>query len=100
MNQDIKRDKGKYRPTIVPLKGIAQRVSPVREFGIDKYGSVDSWRKVEVERYRDAFFRHALAYMENKYSKDVESGLYHFQHMLCNACFLAELEVFNEVTHE
>ena len=92
MNQEIKKDAGKYRPTLVPLKGLCKRVAPVREFGVAKYGDADNWKKVEVQRYKDAFMRHTLSWLEDPKSRDPESGLLHFDHMLCNACFLAELE--------
>lgn len=91
MNQEVKMDKGKYRPSIVPVEGIVQRVAPVREYGIKKYNAPDNWRKVEVERYEDAFLRHMLAWWSNRSSRDRESGLLHFDHMLCNALFLAEM---------
>ena len=90
-NQAIKQDAGKPRLTLVPLRILAD-VATVREYGLKKYGEAESWRKVEVQRYRDAAFRHFVAYLNNPDSVDEESGLPHRWHLECNLAFLAELE--------
>ena len=90
-DQSIKTDAGKLRFTLVPrqiIYGIAQ----VREYGVDKYGNNDSWKRVEVERYRDAAFRHWFAYLDDPAGVDAESGLPHLWHLACNIAFLCELE--------
>ena len=90
-NQDIKADKGKPKLTLVPL-AILRAIAPVREYGERKYGDKESWRQVEIERYRNAAFRHFIAYLEDPTGVDDESGLPHLSHFCCNAAFLCELE--------
>ena len=90
-DQTAKADAGKIRPTLVPTEAI-EDIAIVRGYGNRKYGSSDNWKTVEVERYRDALFRHLLAYIKDPKSKDEESGLYHYQHLICNAAFICALE--------
>jgi hypothetical protein len=90
-NQEAKRDKGKPRLTLVPLQALYD-IALVREYGVSKYGDTESWRKVEIERYRDAAFRHFLSYLEKPDGADGESGLPHLAHLACNVAFLCELE--------
>lgn len=90
-NQEIKKDKGKLRLTLVPTE-IIRNIASIREFGVAKYGKKESWKSVEPERYRDAMFRHMLLYLEDPYGLDEESGLPHLWHLACNVAFLCELE--------
>lgn len=90
-NQEIKADNGKPRVTLVPLE-IIRNIARVREFGIQKYKEKESWKSVEVERYRDAMFRHLMLYIEDPYGLDEESGLPHLWHLACNVAFLCDLE--------
>lgn len=91
MNQEAKTDFGKPRPTLVPT-GLIRAVAAVCEYGCLKYGNPENWRKVEPERYRDALYRHWLAYLEDPVGTDTESGLPHLWHLACNAAFLIEME--------
>lgn len=45
----------------------------------------------ELERYRDALYRHWLAYLGGE-ERDAESGLPHLWHLACNVAFLIEME--------
>jgi len=90
-DQSIKADAGKLRLTLVPRK-IIKAIAVIREYGVNKYGEKESWRKVEVERYKDAAFRHFIAYLDNPNGVDEESGLPHLWHLACNIAFLCELE--------
>lgn len=85
-----KDDAGKPRPTLVPV-GLIEAVTAVREYGCAKYHDPDNWKRVEPQRYRDALFRHWLAYLRGE-ELDAESGLPHLWHLACNAAFLIEME--------
>ena len=90
-DQIAKRDAGKPRPTLVPTR-IIWAITRVREFGCQKYSDPDNWKKVEPQRYRDAAYRHWLAYLENVDSIDEESGLPSLWHLLTDIGFLVVLE--------
>ena len=90
-DQKAKADVGKARLSIGPFKYIGA-VTRVREYGNAKYGDPENWRNVEVERYRDALFRHLLLYLEDPHGVDAESGLPHIWHVACNVAFLCEME--------
>ncbi len=92
-DQKAKGDAGKPKLSLVPRKIIFD-IARIREYGNAKYpeGGVDNWKKVEPERYRDAAFRHFLAYLDDPYGVDDESGLPHLWHLACNVAFLCEME--------
>ena len=87
---EAKADKGKPRPTLVPVS-LMWAVTAVREYGCAKYHDPENWRKVEPDRYRAAAYRHWLAYLEGE-ECDEESGLPHLWHLACNIAFLIEME--------
>lgn len=89
-DQTVKADGGKPRPTLVPAS-LIYAVTAIREYGCKKYKDPENWRKVEPQRYRDALYRHWLAYLSGE-KVDPESGLPHLWHLVCNAAFLIELE--------
>ena len=90
-DQSAKADAGKIRPTLVPL-ALIEAVAAVREYGCSKYHDPDNWRRVEPQRYRDALYRHWLAYLKNPEACDPESRLPHLWHLVTNAAFLIEME--------
>lgn len=90
-DQTIKADKGKPRISLVPTE-IIRAVARVREYGVNKYGDREAWRKVEPERYRDALLRHVLLWMDDLHGRDAESGLLHIEHIACNVAFLLEVD--------
>lgn len=92
--QDAKADAGKPRLTLVPRK-IIWFVAKIREYGNRKYGDPENWRKVDIQRYRDAAYRHFMAYLDDPHGVDEESGMPHLWHLACNIAFLCELEVFD-----
>lgn len=94
-NQEAKADAGKIRPTLVPQSIIA-KIAQVRGYGVQKYKDPDNWKRVEEERYKDAAYRHWLAYLENPKSVDEESGLPHLWHLACNIAFLCEMEDWHD----
>lgn len=89
--QEAKADAGKPKLTLVPRKMLPM-IARVREYGTEKYGNSENWRKVEIQRYRDAAFRHFLAYLDDPQGVDEESGLPHLAHLACNIAFLCEME--------
>lgn len=93
--QSIKADAGKPQLTLVPRQ-ILFDIAEVRAFGVKKYGGPDNWKQVDIQRYRDAAFRHFMAYLDDPQGNDKESGLSHLAHLACNIAFLCELEKENE----
>lgn len=96
-DQTIKADAGKPRLSLVPTE-IINQIARVREYGINKYpnGGPNNWKKVELDRYRDAAYRHLLAYIADPKGVDEESGLPHLAHLACNVAFLCELETLQK----
>ena len=94
-DQKAKADYGKEKLTLVPRR-IIHDICAVRMYGNKKYGDPDNWKQVEPERYRDAAFRHFLAYLDDPYGVDEESGMPHRWHLCCNLAFLCELEDSDE----
>lgn len=89
--QAAKADAGKLRLTLVPRE-IIRAIAAIRMYGNAKYHDPENWSTVEPERYRDAAFRHFLAYLDDPQGVDEESGLPHLWHLACNVAFLVEME--------
>ena len=92
-DQSAKADAGKPRLTLVP-SDIIWAIAKVREYGCKKYSNPDNWKRVSVERYRDAAYRHFLSYLKDPHGVDEESGLPSLWHLACNIAFLCALEDF------
>lgn len=90
MNQEVKADAGKIRPTLCPV-AVIRAITEIREYGCRKYSDPDNWKRVEPQRYKDAAYRHWLAYLSRE-KKDQESGLPHLWHLACNIAFLIAME--------
>lgn len=90
-SQAVKADYGKEQLSLVPRR-IIHNIAAIRMYGTEKYSDPENWRQVEPERYRDAAFRHFLAYLDDPHGKDVESGFPHLWHLACNIAFLCEME--------
>lgn len=90
-DQTAKADAGKPRLTLVPRK-IIWAIAAIREYGTKKYKEEDNWKRVEIERYRDAAYRHFMRYLDDPTGVDEESGLPHLWHCACNIAFLCEME--------
>lgn len=91
LDQTAKSDAGKYRPTLVHTS-LIRAVAAIREYGIQKYHDPENWKHVEPQRYKDALYRHLLAYLDDPGGVDEESGLSHLWHLACNVDFLIEME--------
>lgn len=85
-DQSTKKDAGKLRMELIPTSAM-KSLGRVLTFGAEKY-SPNSWKKVEAGRYIGALLRHIVRFMDDPLGKDDESGLYHIEHILCNAAFL------------
>ena len=88
----LKYDGGKARWSLL-MQGCGAALAGVVNvlgFGAKKYAA-HSWKQVEngEERYRDALYRHLHA-IESGEEIDPESGLPHWDHLVCNACFLSQ----------
>ena len=90
-NQEVKKDAGKLQLTLVPTQ-IINDIARIRMYGVEKYKDPENWKRVEIERYKDAAFRHWLAYLNNPASVDEESGLPHLWHLACIIAFLCDME--------
>ena len=90
-SQEAKADEGKPRLTLVPRQIIFD-IARIREYGNEKYHDPDNWKTVEIERYRDAAYRHFMAYLDDPQGVDEESKLPHLWHLACNIAFLCEME--------
>ena len=71
---DLTPGEGEEKLTLVPRQ-IIKDIARVREFGSEKYKDPESWKRVEIGRYRDAAFRHWLRYLDDPHGMDDESGL-------------------------
>ena len=93
-DQNAKRDSGKVEITLVPMD-MVETAAVVRMFGNAKYphGGADNWKQVDVERYRNALFRHLFQYLREPYGIDRESGLPHWYHVTCNVAFITQKEI-------
>ena len=94
-SQDAKADAGKLPMNLVPTQ-INRDIAQVRQYGNEKYGDPNNWRKVEKLRYVAALERHLLAYKDylngDDDGLDKESGIEHYKHMACNMAFICEME--------
>ena len=93
-DQNAKRDGGKIAITLVPME-MVETAAVVRMFGNAKYpqGGADNWKQVDVERFRNALFRHLFKYLREPYGIDQESGLPHWYHVTCNVAFITQKEI-------
>lgn len=91
--EEAKEYTGKINYCLVPRR-LLTAVARIREYGNRKYasGGSDNWKKVEPARWREAAFRHFLAYLDDPLGMDEESGLPHLWHLACNIAFLCELD--------
>ena len=93
-DQSAKADGGKLQLTLVPME-MVEAAAVVQMFGNAKYphGGADNWKQVDVERYRNALFRHLFQYLREPYGIDHESGLPHWYHVTCNVAFITQKEM-------
>ena len=92
-NQEAKADAGKLMLELIPPEAL-EALGRVLTHGAKKYGA-NKWQTIDdaKNRYRGALLRHYTAYQKNNSGTDADSGLLHIEHVLCNAMFLAVLEL-------
>lgn len=98
-DQTAKADAGKLQLSLVP-GNLIRACAVVRMYGNQKYGDPDNWKQVEPQRYRDAAYRHWLAYLDDPEAVDQESGIPHLYHLACNIAFLIELSVMDKMKEQ
>lgn len=92
-DQTQKKDAGKSDPMMVEedLALALEAVNGVLDYGKAKYGSRGGWKSVDINRYRSAQARHRRSVMqEGMHGSDIESGLLHLSHEVCNGLFLLQ----------
>ena len=92
-NQEAKADAGKIMLELIPPEAL-EALGRVLTHGAKKYGA-NKWQDIDdaKNRYKGALLRHYTAYQKNNSGTDADSGLLHIEHALCNAMFLAVLEL-------
>lgn len=86
----IKFDDGKLQYSLIPPE-IKLYLAEILTFGAKKYAP-NNWKKVDVQRYYDAFERHMTAFQLGE-ENDQESGMHHLKHALTNMVFITWLEL-------
>ena len=71
-------------------------IAYVRMYGLFKYPETGEhgWKNLDVDRIRNAAYRHFVKYLDDPEGLDDESGLPHLWHLACNVAFLCEREKF------
>jgi len=95
MNDVHKNDNGKPVLTLVPREMLWD-IAHVRMYGMFKYPETGEhgWKNLDVNRIRNAAYRHFMHYLDDPDGLDDESGLPHLWHLACNVAFLCEREKF------
>lgn len=88
--EGIKFDNDKLQFSLIPPE-IKLYLAEILTFGAKKYAP-DNWKKIEVQRYYDAFERHMNAFQLGE-ENDAESGMHHLKHALTNMMFITWLEI-------
>lgn len=93
MSDIHKSDDGKPVLTLVP-RGIIWAISYPRMYGLKKYPETGEhgWKNLDIDRIRNAAYRHFMLYLDDPEGVDAESGLPHLWHLACNVAFLCERE--------
>lgn len=90
--KDVKEDSGKPQLSLVPIQGMWEAIARIREYGDKKYPDKDNWKKVDRDRWWNAYLRHTAACANDPQAVDIESGLPHAWHAACNLMFCLELD--------
>ena len=93
MSDIHKDDDGKAKLTLVP-RAMLFDIAYVRMYGLKKYPETGEhgWKNLDIDRIRNAAYRHFVKYLDDPDGVDAESGLPHLWHLACNIAFLCERE--------
>lgn len=98
--KNVKEDSGKPQLGLVPIQGMWEAIAKIREYGDKKYPDKDNWKKVDRDRWWNAYLRHTAACANDPQAVDLESGLPHAWHAACNLMFCLELDRLEKITDE
>lgn len=86
----VKHDHGKLRWSLLPWYA-TRTVVNVLTFGALKYAP-HNWKNAkDTERFFNAAVRHIESYITGE-RYDLESGIHHLSHAICNLMFIIEIE--------
>jgi len=88
--EGVKFDGDKIRTDLLPIKSIMDWAE-VLTFGADKYKDRNWEKGLDWSRCYGACLRHLFAWWDGE-TNDIESGLNHLAHAMCNIGFLLEFE--------
>lgn len=93
MSDIHKNDDGKPVLTLVPREMI-WAIALIRMYGLKKYPETGEhgWKNLDMDRIRNAAYRHFMLYLDDPDGVDAESGFPHLWHLACNVAFLCERE--------
>jgi hypothetical protein len=90
LEESAKQTAGKKRFSLLSVDAL-EGIMAIREYGSKKYKDPESWKTVSADKYLDAAMRHLLRIMQGE-KIDLESGLPHIDHALCNLMFISHLD--------
>lgn len=94
MEQGDRKNENKLRWSLVDFESLKPMVE-VLEFGAKKYDD-HNWKKgLKTTEICESLIRHLTAYMNGE-DNDLESGLPHVGHIMCNAMFLSHMHEFKK----
>jgi|SRR5690606_20150416 len=93
-NKGLRYNEGKAQWSLVDFDALLPMVQ-VLEFGAEKY-SADNWKGgLKTTEIIESMLRHVYAYLRGE-DVDLESGLPHTGHIMCNAMFLSYMHEFRK----
>lgn len=88
----MKDSDGKLPWHLLPQDAMEELVK-VLDFGAKKYGERDWEKGIPYSEIISALMRHQKLFFQDGEDRDVESGLLHTAHILCNAMFLLTYQI-------
>lgn len=93
-DQAAKQDRGKVRWSLLlaHMPRALESVIAVRAYGESKYGTSESWKTVEPERYLEAAQRHLVAAFKGERMNAEDGGVNHIAQAVVDLLFALEIE--------